>query len=72
MYSGLCYSSRPQSENERKRKERQVHGPCQRTKETVEHESYDNANYNWCDWNSLPRFEKGNGKLEIGGRVETT
>ena len=36
--SGFCCSDRPQSKNERKRKNRQVLGPCQKTKKAVEHE----------------------------------
>ena len=31
-------------------KNRQILGPCQRTKKTVEHECDDDTNCNWCSW----------------------
>ena len=33
---GLCCPGRPQSKDKKKRKERQVLGPCQRTRKAVE------------------------------------
>ena len=34
--------------NQRKRKERQVLGPCSRTKKSVEYEGVGDTNCNWC------------------------
>ena len=45
-YSGLCRLGEPQSENQRKQKERQVLGPCQRTEKAVEHVSNGDTNWN--------------------------
>ena len=45
LYSWLWRSGRPQSENRRKQKERQLLGLCQRTKKSVEHESNSNTNF---------------------------
>ena len=43
--SEICHSSGLQSKNKRKRKDRQILGPCQRTKKTVEQvgDSYTNC-----------------------------
>ena len=35
LNNGLCRSGRPQSENQRKREEQHVLGPCQRTKKKL-------------------------------------
>ena len=43
----FCHSSRPYSENKRKRKERQVLGPCQKVEKVVEHEC---AGDTTCCW----------------------
>ena len=43
-YSEVCHPSRPQSENQRKLKERQVFGIWQRTEKVVEYESDSNTN----------------------------
>ena len=40
-------------------------------KKTVEHESDDYTNYNWCSWYSHQRTDKGTVGLEMGGRVVT-
>ena len=70
-YRGLCHPSEPQIKDRRKPKDRQILGPCRRTKEPVKHESDDDGNCNWFTWNDLQRFGKGTGRLEIGGRIET-
>ena len=56
--SKLCHSSRPQCENQRKRKERQVLRPCQRTKKVIEHESDGDTNCNWYTRNDSYRLGK--------------
>ena len=53
-YIVLHHLDVPQSENHRKRKERQVLRPYQRTKQYMEHDGNDDVNCNWC-WK---RFQK--------------
>ena len=65
--SGFCDPAGPLSENQRKRKERQVLRPRQRTKRVEDHEGDHNTNLNWCTWNGLQKLKK----LEIRGRIET-
>ena len=67
LSNGFCRSGSPQIENKRKRKERQILGPCQRTKKTVEHEGDDDSNYRWSPSNGPKKLEK----LEIRGKLET-
>ena len=43
----------------RKPKNRQILGPCQRTKKAMEHESDSHTNCSWCNWNGPQRIEKG-------------
>ena len=52
------------TENQRKRKERQVFRRCQRSKKAVEHEGDSDTNYNWRTWNGSQRFDKETGRLE--------
>ena len=40
----FCRSNRPQSENEKKRKDKQIFGLCKRTKKAVEYEGGDSVN----------------------------
>ena len=44
--SGFCHLPGSRIENQRKRKEREVHGPCQRTEKAMEHESDCDTNCN--------------------------
>ena len=46
--SVICCSSGLESANQRKRNERQILGPCQRTKKNGEHKDDDDNSYNWC------------------------
>ena len=46
-YCGLCCPNGLLSENQWKRRERQVLGLCKRIKKAVEHESDKDTNYNW-------------------------
>ena len=55
----LCHLGEQQKENQRKRKERQLLGPCQRTKNDREHESDGDINYNYWDWSDPQRLGKG-------------
>ena len=48
----------PQSENKRKRKDRQVLGPCQRTEKVVELEGKGDTNCSWRAWNWAQKVEK--------------
>ena len=43
----LCHPREPLSENQRKLKERQVPGPCQRTEITLKYEGGSDTNSNW-------------------------
>ena len=49
------------SKNERKRKDRQILGPCQRTEKTVEHEGEGRADCDWDLWNNPQRVGKESG-----------
>ena len=57
----FAYLGRPQSENQRKQKERQVFGPCERTKKPMEHEGDGGAICHWCSWNNPQRLGKRTG-----------
>ena len=57
-YSGLYLPSGPQSENQKKRNERQVLGVFQRTKKVLEHDCDGATNYNWHTWNGLEKLGK--------------
>ena len=48
LSSGFCHSWRPQSENKRKQKDRQILEPCQRIKKAVKHKG--DHNKSWCTW----------------------
>ena len=48
--SGLWRPGRPQSKNQRKKKERQVLKPHQRTENRKEYERFDDTN--WCTWSN--------------------
>ena len=61
--SGLSHPGEPLNENQRKRNERQILGPCRRTKKAMEHEDDGRTNCNWCTWNNPPRINKGTRKL---------
>ena len=56
---GLCCPGGSLSENQRKRKERQIFVPCQRTKKAMKHESDGDTNCNQCAWNNSRRHGKG-------------
>ena len=49
--SGFCPSSRLESKNKRKCKDRWISGSCQRTEKAMEHES--DINCSWHSWNNL-------------------
>ena len=61
-WSWFCRSSEPQSETERKRKDWQILGPCQRTKNVVEREGNDDTKCS-C-WDGLQRFGKKTEEIE--------
>ena len=63
----LCHPGGSQYENQKERKERQVFGPCQRTKRTLEHD--DGTNYNSCTQNDPQMLDKGAGR--VGNRRTT-
>ena len=54
--SEFCYSSWPQSENERKWKDRQILRSSKRAKKAVEHEG--DTNCSWCTWKIPKVLEK--------------
>ena len=60
--NGLCRPGRPQSENQRKWKKRQVLRPYQRTKNAMEYESGGDTNCNWCTRNDPQGLDMGAGK----------
>ena len=57
LSSEFCRPSEQQSENQIKRKKRQVLRPCQRTKKAKEHDDDDSCN--WRVWNGSLRLRKG-------------
>ena len=63
LCSGCRRPSRPHSENQRKRKEKKVLGPYQRTKIAMEHESDGDANCKWRTWNSSEKLGKEAGRV---------
>ena len=40
-------------------KDRQISGPCQRTKNVLVHEDDGDTSYSWCGWNNSQRLGKG-------------
>ena len=57
--SGFCCSGKPQSENKRKRKDRQIQGPCLRTKnKTLRDIRVTKMTTRRCTWNVLQRLGK--------------
>ena len=56
--NGFYRSSGSHRENKRKRKDKQILRPCQRTKETVEHKDDSNAICRSCAWDASQRLEK--------------
>ena len=63
MDCGFRRPSGPQIKNQRKRKERQVLGPCERTKKALEHEDDGVTNCYWHTWNGSQRLGKGTGRV---------
>ena len=58
MNSGLCRPGKPQSKTERKRKERKLPRPRQRTKQTMKHEGDCDTNCNQCAQYSHQRIDR--------------
>ena len=48
----------------KKKKEKQVIRPCQRTKNVIEHESDGDTNYDWCTRNDLHSLGKATERAE--------
>ena len=70
---GFCRSGGSLSKNERKRKDRQILGPCQRTKKIVEHDYDDDdddgdTNCNWCTWNGLKKLKRKTRGISVENR----
>ena len=63
----FCRSSKPLTENKRKRNNEQILVSGHRAEKAMEHECDVDTNCNWCHWNAL---EKTLGELEIRGRIE--
>ena len=64
--SELCRPRRPLSENQRKRKGRQLLRPCQRTKSAMEHEGDGDTNCYRYTWNDTQRLTQG--AARVGNR----
>ena len=54
----FCRSSEQQSENKRRRKDRQIPGSSQRAEKVVKHEGDSDTIYNWRTLNGPQRFAK--------------
>ena len=54
--NGFCSLSEPQNENKRKKKDKQLVGPCQRTEMSVELKGDVNINCNLYTWNRPQRL----------------
>ena len=61
--SALCHFSRPQSENKRKQKERQIPRSCLRAEKAIEQEGDSDTNCNSCVWNGPHKLGKGTDKV---------
>ena len=59
---GFCHFCGSQSENKRKRKDKQTFGPCQRTKKALKHKVNVNTNCAWCTSNGLKGPVEGTGE----------
>ena len=59
----LCHLNEPQSQNQRKRKERQVLEPCKRTKKAIGHEDDGDTNSNTRPKNCPKRLGKRNKRV---------
>ena len=67
--SRFCYSGWPQCKNKRKWKDKQILGPCQRTKKKAKgHEGGSNMN---CNWSTSKGLKKRLKELEIKGSIMT-
>ena len=62
--SKFCCFVRPQSKNKRKQKDRQILGPCLRTKKIMEHEGDSDTNCSWCVWNGPLRLWEKAGEIK--------
>ena len=60
--SGLCCSSRPQSENQRKGKDREIFRFCQSAEKAVEHKGDRDTNCSQHAWNCLQMLGKKTGR----------
>ena len=64
MSTGRFWSTRrSQGEVERKQKDRQIPGPCQRTEKTLKYDGKSNTNCSWCPWNGHKEFGKKTGVI---------
>ena len=71
LSGGVGCSGQQQNENKTKQKNRQILGPCLRTKKAVEHEGDSDTNCNW-ELGTVPKCSKrGIEQLEIRGRIKT-
>ena len=62
-YSGFCHPGGPQSENQRKGKEKLVLRSWKRSKKAVEDECDGNSNCNWPDRNGFQKLRKRTGRV---------
>ena len=69
--SGLYRPDEPLGENQRKRKERQILGLCQKAKKAIEQEGDGDTNNECCTRNAPYKFLRGMEELEIKGRTDT-
>ena len=60
---GLYRPGGPQTENQRKRKQRQPLRPCQRTKKAMERKGEGDTTCNWWTWHILKKAWKEAGKV---------
>ena len=60
---GFCCSGGPHSENKRKRKDRKILEPCQRTEKKQEHEDDGSTSCSWCTWDGLQMLRKMTGRI---------
>ena len=58
----MDFAGGPQSENQRKRKERQVLGSCWRTKKAMDQEVHGDTNCDWRTWNDPQKLGKRIGR----------
>ena len=71
LFGRFCCYHGSESDNERKQKDGNIIGSCQRAEKAVEHKSDGDNSWSWCARKFPQGLEKRLEKLEIGERIKT-